>query len=669
MAGLPSNEQDQPRSLINVDGGTFDDELGDLRAALTVLSDEDRETYRDRNARDIARLTAPRTLIVAGPGSGKSFLFLARIKYWLDAHPDESIYVASFVRKLVDDLQAEVEHRAGLSPAQKSRVRVTTLHSLARSLIARSGGTAARPFATYVKVITPEWQKPVVWADVLQFHRDLSAATFRYENFAWQLETEEIDPDSDWQAVRATYSMLSGFYNAVGFPDMIVLAREAVDESPDLNEHRLWIVDEFQDFNTAEDHLIRSLTADVQGVLIAGDDEQALYQELKASLPEIIVSYYEGDVFANAMLPYCSRCSNHVCVAASGFMASHRLDDAIAKIYLPLKVDDNKPKVQVVATFAPTSAVDYIAKFLEDHQTELAEHTRRMDAGTETDPFLLILTPGGLGFYRPSADDQLQTLVAQYATPAFAHSADYRRLAGYCAVNWNPLDNFAIRKVLHYEGLSAEQVHPLIEAALEDDCPLAQALGVNYQHVRSTCDRVAGVVEDDSLTPSEQVAQLSELVSIADPEHLAGELDADPLRRYSTIAADEIQEEEIQTAGRMMPVELMSYFKSKGLSACHVIIIGFDDRNMDHVTELQFFVGLTRARVSLHLISSMRARGSRTANRFVRDLPAECCDFFVYRKTGRVLTPLPSRAAFERQFERWQQGVQSGQARRASKRP
>lgn len=31
------------------------------------------------------------------------------------------------------------------------------------------------------------------------------------------------------------------------------------------------------------------------GVLIAGDDEQALYQQLKQSLPEIIISYYEGE--------------------------------------------------------------------------------------------------------------------------------------------------------------------------------------------------------------------------------------------------------------------------------------------------------------------------------------------------------------------------------------
>ena len=49
----------------------------------------------------------------------------------------------------------------------------------------------------------------------------------------------------------------------------VVLAREAIDK-PSLSSHLFWIVEEYQDFNAAEDHLIRSLTAVATGVTWQG---------------------------------------------------------------------------------------------------------------------------------------------------------------------------------------------------------------------------------------------------------------------------------------------------------------------------------------------------------------------------------------------------------------
>ena len=97
-----------PRVLVNTDGGSFADEIPELATILSGLSNPDRLDYRNANSRAIAQSEAARLLIVAGPGSGKSFLFLDRIRYWLSQHTTASVYVASFVRKLVKDLQADV---------------------------------------------------------------------------------------------------------------------------------------------------------------------------------------------------------------------------------------------------------------------------------------------------------------------------------------------------------------------------------------------------------------------------------------------------------------------------------------------------------------------------------------------------------------------------------
>ena len=92
---------------------------------------------------------------------------------------------------------------------------------------------------------------------------------------------------------------------------------------------------EYQDFNRAEDHLVRAITTTALGLLLAGDDEQALYEQPKASLSEMLIGYYDNPSFANAMLPYCSRCGYYVCLAADAFIARHRSRGAIAKVWVP----------------------------------------------------------------------------------------------------------------------------------------------------------------------------------------------------------------------------------------------------------------------------------------------------------------------------------------------
>ena len=89
------------RELINEDGRLFADEIDQVKAELAGLPNDDRKDFRNRNSSAIACHPARRLLIVAGPGSGKSVLFLDRIRYWLAQDASARIYVSTFVRKLV----------------------------------------------------------------------------------------------------------------------------------------------------------------------------------------------------------------------------------------------------------------------------------------------------------------------------------------------------------------------------------------------------------------------------------------------------------------------------------------------------------------------------------------------------------------------------------------
>ena len=105
-----------PRHLINEDGKPFEDrELDVLGKELDALEPAERKSFRDANARAVARHSAIRMLIVAGPGTGKSTLFKERILFWLEQNASANILALSFVRKLVADLATDVQNDTTLT--------------------------------------------------------------------------------------------------------------------------------------------------------------------------------------------------------------------------------------------------------------------------------------------------------------------------------------------------------------------------------------------------------------------------------------------------------------------------------------------------------------------------------------------------------------------------
>ncbi len=293
-------------------------------------------------------------------------------------------------------------------------------------------------------------------------------------------------------------------------------------------------------------------------------------------------------------------------------------------------------------------------QFINEHQSELDEHTEKMQAGDETDPFLLILTPRRHApFYNTgNADEHLREWLRQWVPIDTGHSEDYKLVATYCSVNRNPLDNFALRKVLGFEGASAADVHPLLLEALSRGCSLSETDDPMIENALDKCAAVALVVEDDELANQEKVRKIGASVSIGDLERLAAEFDADPLDG-TVFGADEEAEEAIQTAGAAAAVEMMTMVGSKGLSARHVILIGCDDVNLAKTSRLTFFVALTRARQSLHLITSCKAGGTTRVHSFVDDLPADCCEYVVYKKTGSMIEHFADRSAWASRIDYW----------------
>lgn len=643
-----------PEFLTKTDGQPFTtEELGAIRVLLQGMPTPERETYRNGNASHLASDASRRMLIVSGPGTGKSTLFKQKINAWLGANPSARILALSFVRKLVADLANDIQSDIRLSDEQKGQTEVHTLHKYARSLVERNHGCSTLPLRPHFKIIGPTW-KDLVWEDTLRL-ATLDLADFKIRDFDTQLHTLSVNESPEWKRAIKQYFDLCKFYNAVGFADLILRAEKAVKESPALREHTCFIVDEFQDFNQSEETLIKTLTEDGDGVLIVGDDDQVLYERLKSGKASLIRDLYANPEYANGMLPFCGRCGFHIVNAAQHFISQGADENQIEKIYLPIKDGASCEKVQVVACAKPTSAIEYVRKFVEEHRDDLEERKRQLESGASKDAYLLILVPSAVEKMFGEGAAEIQALLNAYRIQDTRFSEQYYRVLTYYSLANAETDNFSLRKVLAYEGIPNDAAVALVARAIAEGVFLSD---IDEPAIRSALEKARGIkaVFDSETEIPEKIRLVGEIITVPDQAKLIVEVEAKPIGAGAEAAA-RIQEEEdaeLEEIGikKMAAVELMSIVGSKGLSADHVIILGVDDVNMSLITRNAFYVAMTRARSSLHLITAMAARGARGTHAYVTQLPEAHVEFHTFKKGGRVLSSLADLLAFREYFGR-----------------
>jgi superfamily I DNA/RNA helicase len=265
----------------------------------------------------------------------------------------------------------------------------------------------------------------------------------------------------------------------------------------------------------------------------------------------------------------------------------------------------------------------------------------------------LILSPSGaVNFYRAGgAQNELLKLIRPYSEKAEEFSEDYYTVLNYYSLANYPANNFTLRKALHYEHVSDADLLPLLKAGVESRTALS---AMEAECVKNALGNAAQVKEiiDSNLTAEEKAQLLADCITISNPKRLQTDLEKAAISNEQADAIEHQEEEdaeleEIDPKG-MCAIELMTIVGSKGLSADHVIIIGFDNVNMNWVTKNAFFVAMTRARKSLHLITALRAGGAARSHDFLDQLPDQHLEFGRYTKTVRAVESFDGRNAFIR---------------------
>jgi superfamily I DNA/RNA helicase len=205
---------------------------------------------------------AVKKIVVAGPGAGKTWLF-RKLLETCPGDPDERL-ILTFINNLKNDLERDLGDLA----------QVYTFHGYCRRLLHQNASLRAG--------LTEH------------FHYFPSLASLIKED--WELAKKRKAPHFVGMMRELTegesvsfYVSRSDYYNAVAFDDSVFRVLKGFQAYPRSIEHyHLLLVDEYQDFNRLESSLIDCLAKE-NPTVIAGDDDQALYSQLKSSRPEFIL--------------------------------------------------------------------------------------------------------------------------------------------------------------------------------------------------------------------------------------------------------------------------------------------------------------------------------------------------------------------------------------------
>jgi superfamily I DNA/RNA helicase len=525
----------------------------------------------------ILNSNAAKKLIVAGPGTGKTHAFKEALERAGGG------VALTFIRGLVRDLRVALAETAEI---------VNTFHGFAKHLLHGHPYGVTANFS-YCPAL------PIILARDLTL---LGLGSIRASDIDGAFQ--KLD---DAEGLITESLRLGGYYDAVGHNDVVYRVLRRFEESPDeIPEYPLVVVDEYQDFNPLETSLIRKLE-ERSPVLVAGDDDQALYHRKHAS-PEFIRELAADDEYAKFELPFCSRCTSVIVDAvknvidraiANGNLIG-RLDKPFV-CYLPDKaaVSAAHPRIILARCTVDSSTSPYIARYVAEQIAQIpAEDITASREGRY--PTVLVIGTGE--FVKPV----YEYLSERFPNVELAGSSGVALslLEAYRLLARDPRSRLGWRIALELE--TPADLDDVVTHVLEEQLEFADHLPEGFSERQLPhAESISCLVADDEVSPEDQAAL-----------EVAVGLGIEQIR--AELALDHDVGEGIDEAGDLDAATIVcsTMVSAKGLSAEHVFIVGFNNehfpRQPNAITDYEIcclLVGLSRTRKQCYLVSCGRWKG------------------------------------------------------------
>ena len=343
----------------------------------------------DLDSSQRAAVTAPTpTLVVAGPGTGKTSTLVARVN-WLvgnGARPS-TILALTFSRKAAHEMRERIAAALG-SMADSDMPTVTTFHQFCGDLL-RSYGylVGLRPDFRLIDQIAAFFLLRDLGGELpLNYYTSLAAPTRYFGDLISaisQAKDELVAPDHyrelalgitddearakalEVAAVYAAYQAELARRQDADYGDLIRLAVRLFTEHPQVlatvqRQYAHLLVDEFQDINRANGVLLRQLAGPDGNIWAVGDANQAIYRFRGAS-PANIANFC--DEYPHALVTPLEQNyrSRPAIVAAANRFAAATLQDGSNPAFVQLTATRPDQPDQIILRIAPDASSEIAA--------------------------------------------------------------------------------------------------------------------------------------------------------------------------------------------------------------------------------------------------------------------------------------------------------------------
>lgn len=245
-------------------------------------------------------------LVLAGPGSGKTFVVTQRIKYLIEQHhvKPEDILVITFTKAAAEEMQ---ERFAKLSAGKCNPVCFGTFHSVFFQILRHTYRFTAQNIIRENDKYRLLSQIIRELPDEILGQAQLDYSTETLQNLLSEISTvknngvtpQEVRsatvPQAVFERIFQMYKQEMNRNKLIDFDDMVLLCRNLLAERPDTL--KLWqqrfqyiLVDEFQDICPLQYEVVRMLAKPQDNLFIVGDDDQSIYG-FRGSKPEIMLNF------------------------------------------------------------------------------------------------------------------------------------------------------------------------------------------------------------------------------------------------------------------------------------------------------------------------------------------------------------------------------------------
>jgi len=446
-------------------------------------------------------------LILAGAGSGKTRVIAQRIAYLLSegfAQHDE-ILAVTFTNKAAEEMRTRVETLVG---ASLTGSWISTFHALCARLLRREATAIGLPrdFVIYdssdqvalVKQVLKELQiddsvvQPRMALSKISHAKNTMAGPDFFKSQGWSQRGEQL--------AKVYEKYLQGLKDngALDFDDLLLKAVELLDV-PHVREKysekfRFVMVDEYQDTNRPQYHLIQRLSERYRNLAVVGDPDQSIYRWRGADLRNILDFEHDFPEAKIVKLERNYRSTQVILDAASAVISQNR---------------NRKDK----RLWTERKGGDLIKYFRGSDELEEADFiTRTAHSGITTLPDCTVAV-----LYRTNAqsrviEDSLMRSGLSYRIVGgvrFYERKEIKDSLAYLKLLINPHDDVSLRRVVNVpaRGIGKGVLESLDRVSADDAPPLLLASGIAVPAPNSLWTRLTRAI-DERLVPPRALTSL-----------------------------------------------------------------------------------------------------------------------------------------------------------------